>query len=50
MNKYILINNAAVYHKHNIYPLFWFQIQTLLAYTESALWSCFITEQLHKLS
>ncbi len=22
--------DPSVYHKHNIYPLFWFQIQTLL--------------------
>ncbi len=45
--------SVAVYHKHNIYPLFWFQIQTLLAYTESAfsaLWSSFITVHLHNLS
>jgi len=44
--------SAAVYHKHSIYPSFWFQIQTLLAYTEStfsALWSSFITAQLHNL-
>ncbi len=45
--------SVAVFHKHNIYPLFWFQIQTLLAYTESyftALWSSFITVQLHNIS
>ncbi len=45
----VLSQDAFAVHTHNIYPLFWFQIQALLAYTEStfsALW-CFITVQLH---
>ncbi len=45
----VLSQDAFAVHRYNIYPLFWFQIQALLAYTEStfsAVWS-FITVQLH---